>query len=222
MVSNSSLRASLPSPQMYVFISGFYCLIYSIYSVQSAPASISRKEFSVIHQGASSHSLWYDIKTLRWVVEPGTLFASYRRTLFQNLMLYTASSIKLLLIPLILFINWELLAPYVAKGHSNPFEPFIFISHHLLTSSPDDPRYAKGYLDLVFIAYYIIFFSFVRQTITISLCWPVARYFGIKKQSKLDRFGEQGYAVIYFAVMGTWGIVSGFSTQALRQSADRN
>ena len=81
MVSNSSLRASLPSPQMYVFTSGFYCLIYSIHSVQSAPASISRKEFSVIHQGASSHSLWYDIKTLRWVVEPGTLFASYRRTL---------------------------------------------------------------------------------------------------------------------------------------------
>ena len=132
---------------------------------------------------------------------------------FKNLILYTASSIQLLLIPFILYVNWELLALYVAQGRSNPFEPFIFISHHIFTSSPDDPRYAKGYLDLVFVAYYIIFFSFVRQTITISFCWPVARYFGIKTQSKLNRFGEQGYAVIYFAAMGIWGIVSGFSTQ---------
>ena len=49
----------------------------------STPDSVKRKKFGVIHQATSSHSLWYDIKTLRWVVEPGTLFASYR-TLFQK------------------------------------------------------------------------------------------------------------------------------------------
>lgn len=107
-----------------------------------------------------------------------------------------------------MYINWEILAPFVAKGQANPFEPFLFLSHRIPTSSPEDPRYAKGYLDLVFVAYHVIFFSFVRQTITISLCWPLARYFGIKKQAKLDRFGEQGYALIYFAALGAWGVVS--------------
>lgn len=124
----------------------------------------------------------------------------------------SASALKLLLIPMFLYINWELLAPYVAKdtSSSNPFAPLLFLSHRVPTSSPDDPRYAKGYLDLLFIAYYIVFFSFVRQTITISLCRPLARYFGIRKQAKLDRYGEQGYALVYFAILGAWGIVSSF------------
>lgn len=84
----------------------------------------------------------------------------------------------------------------------------MFISHRVPSSSDDDPRYQKGYLDLVFIAYYIVFYSFVRQTITQTLCRPIARYFGIKKQTKLDRFGEQGYALVYFSLVGAWGLVS--------------
>src|SRR5882762_6845685 len=52
-----------------------------------------------------------------------------------------ASALKLLLIPLVLYINWEILAPYVAKDFPNPFAPLIFISHYIPTSSPDDPRY---------------------------------------------------------------------------------
>jgi acyl-CoA-dependent ceramide synthase len=119
-----------------------------------------------------------------------------------------ASALKLLLIPLVLYINWEILAPYVAKDFPNPFAPLIFISHYIPTSSPDDPRYAKGYLDLVFVAYYIIFFSFVRQTVTISLCRPLARHFSITKQAKIDRYGEQGHALVYFGLMGGWGFVS--------------
>ena len=119
-----------------------------------------------------------------------------------------ASSLKLLLIPILLWANWELLAPYVAKGIPNPFAPLLFISHKVPTSSPDDPRYQKGYLDLVFIAYYIIFWSFFRQSVTIYLCRPFAKSFGIKKEGKLDRFGEQAYAVIYFSITGLWGLVS--------------
>ncbi|KAH7914205.1 TLC domain-containing protein [Hygrophoropsis aurantiaca] len=130
--------------------------------------------------------LWSDIKSGRWVTEP-------------------ASSFKLLAVPVMLYINWHVLAPYVAPQVPNPFEPLLFVSHHIPTSTPDDPRYAKGYLDLVFVSYYIIFYSFVRQFITIIVCRPIARYFGIRRQSKLDRFGEQGYALVYFAVMGAWG-----------------
>lgn len=113
----------------------------------------------------------------------------------------------MLLIVFVLWANWEIAAPYVAKDIPNPLTPLIFISHRVPTSSNEDPRYQKGYLDLAFIAYHIVFWSFIRQSITLYICRPVARWFGIKKETKLSRFAEQGYAVIYFGVMGPWGIV---------------
>jgi acyl-CoA-dependent ceramide synthase len=109
------------------------------------------------------------------------------------------------MIPVILYINWEVLSPYVAHGLSNPFRPLLFISYPISSSANLDVRYHKGYLDLAFIAYHVIFFSFVRQFITINLSRPIARYYGIKRTTKLDRFGEQAYAVVYFTVMGAWG-----------------
>ncbi|RDX55587.1 longevity assurance proteins LAG1/LAC1 [Lentinus brumalis] len=134
-----------------------------------------------------SRGFWQDLTSLRWVVVP-------------------SSSLKILLLVVVLWANWEILAPYVSKDLPNPFTPLLFISHYIPSSSPDDPRYQKGYLDLVFVAYHIVLWSFVRQSITIYICRPIARYFGIKKAAKLDRFGEQAYAVIYFAVMGAWGV----------------
>ena len=113
----------------------------------------------------------------------------------------------MLLIVVLLWSNWEMLAPWVAQGLPNPFEPMLFISHRVPDSPPEDPRYQKGWLDLVFIAYYIIFWSFVRQSLTIYVARPIARWFGIKKEAKLERFGEQAYAIIYFGVMGSWGLV---------------
>ena len=95
---------------------------------------------------------------------------------------------------------------YVATDAPNPFAPLLFISHHIPTSSSEDPRYRKGYLDLVFIAFHIVFWSFVRQTILIYLFKPLARPFRVQ-EAKLVRFGEQGYAMLYFAVMAAWGVV---------------
>ncbi|KAL0949463.1 hypothetical protein HGRIS_009517 [Hohenbuehelia grisea] len=123
---------------------------------------------------------------IRWIVEP-------------------ASAFKLLLVPLILYVNWELLKPYVAPNQPNPFTGIFMLSNPVPDSPADDPRYAKTYWDIPFIAYYVIFFSFVRQAITVNICSRVARYFGIKKEAKLARFGEQGYAMVYFAVFGAWG-----------------
>ncbi|KZT20364.1 longevity assurance proteins LAG1/LAC1, partial [Neolentinus lepideus HHB14362 ss-1] len=119
-----------------------------------------------------------------------------------------ASSLTLVIIFAALYVNWAVLAPYVAPKLPNPFEPLLFISHRVPGTSDDDPRYQKGYLDLAFIAYHIIVFSFVRQVITLHLFKPFARYFGIKKEAKLDRFGEQGYACVYFAFFGLWGLVN--------------
>lgn len=131
-----------------------------------------------------------------------------------------ASSLKLLLIPVVFYANWAALAPYVAPDLPNPFEPFIFLSHHVPTSSPDDPRYAKGYFDFLFVAYYIVFFSFVRQVITVSLFRPIGKYFGVTKRAKLDRYGEQGHALVYFTVMGIWGVVSILVHPSTTRNAD--
>jgi len=50
----------------------------------------------------------------------------------------------MIVIVLVLWGNWELLAPYVAPSLRNPFAPFIFLSYYLPDSAPDPPRYAKG------------------------------------------------------------------------------
>ncbi|KIJ70047.1 hypothetical protein HYDPIDRAFT_121394 [Hydnomerulius pinastri MD-312] len=147
-----------------------------------SPVSVMNGGFPHVRKESG---LWADLKSARWIVNP-------------------ASSFKLLMIPIILFINWEVLAPYVAEDLPNPFRPLLFISYPIPSSGPD-VLYRKGYLDLVFVAYYIIFFSLVRALISVNLCRPIARYFGITKVSKLDRFGEQGYALVYFAFMGVWG-----------------
>lgn len=146
----------------------------------------------------------------RWAIVPCTCV--HRGPLLRQILTdkcnNPAASLKILVIPLILYLNWEALALYLAPDIQNPFAGFFLISYYLPTSAPNDPRYAKGYFDFLFLAYYIVFFSFFRQLITVNVCRPVARYFGIKREAKLDRFGEQGYAVVYFAVFGAWGFVS--------------
>lgn len=106
-----------------------------------------------------------------------------------------------------LYANWELLSPYVALGIQNPFANIFLISGYIPTSKPDDPHYRKTYWDLAFLAYYVIFFSFVREMIAIYVSKPAARYFGLKRASKIDRFGEQTYALFYFMIYGAWGYV---------------
>ncbi|KAG2042343.1 TLC domain-containing protein [Suillus americanus] len=150
---------------------------------ESCDSPVSSDSFNMIKPKGG---LVADLLNARWVVNP-------------------VSSFKLLMIPVLLYINWELLAPYIAPGLPNPVAPLLFISYRIPDSSPDDPRYGKGYLDLAFLAFHIVFYSFVRQFVTTAICHPIARYFGIKKRGKLDRFGEQGYALLYFAVMGAWG-----------------
>lgn len=125
---------------------------------------------------------------LRWVVDP---FAAF----------------KLLLFPIVLWANWELVAPYANPGVPNPFSQFFLLSHRVPESAPEDPRYAKGWSDLVFIAYYIVFWSCIRQTLATKISHPLAKWFGLRRESKLDRFAEQLNALIYYSVFGYWGFV---------------
>ncbi|KAJ2936077.1 hypothetical protein H1R20_g1016, partial [Candolleomyces eurysporus] len=114
-------------------------------------------------------------------------------------------ALKLLVTPVVLYLNWKLVAPYVAPGLPNPFAPIFLLSGYLPTSKPEQPRYAKSYYDLIFLAYYIVFFSFIREYLAIKVSRPFARYLGLRKEGKIDRFAEQFYAVVYFAFFGAWG-----------------
>ncbi|KAF8312226.1 longevity assurance proteins LAG1/LAC1 [Clavulina sp. PMI_390] len=123
-----------------------------------------------------------------------------------------ASSFKLLAAVLVLWANWEVVTPLIAAYTpygggtlTNPFNPLIFISYLLPDSTAEDPRYGKGPLDLLFIGYYIIIWSFVRQSLVLHVFHPLGRYFRLKK-SKFDRFGEQGYAIVYFGFFGSLGL----------------
>ncbi|KAF5393225.1 hypothetical protein D9757_000722 [Collybiopsis confluens] len=118
-------------------------------------------------------------------------------------------SLKTLLAPLIGYIGWEVVSAQIFYGSksssSNPFAPFFLLAGRVSPPNCHDPRYRKSWLDLLFISYYIVFWACVRQWLIISVLQPLGRYCSIRKKEKLDRFGEQGYAMIYFAVMGAWG-----------------
>ena len=129
------------------------------------------------------------------------------------------SSFKIIATVLVLYVNWEAITPYVAPGLPNPFAPLIFISHRIESSSPDDPRYVKGYLDLVFIVSYVVVFSFTRQIFVLHIFQSLARWYRIKK-SKFDRFGEQGYAIVYWGSMAVWGYVGSLFTCGFVRDAD--
>jgi len=142
------------------------------------------------------------------------VYASFSTSFAHTLTFHIASSFKIVASIAALYTNWELITPHVAPGLPNPFAPLIFISHRIESSPPDDPRYAKGYMDLMFIISYVVFFSFVRQLFTLHVFPRFARWYGIKR-SKFDRFGEQGYAVVYWGTMSVWGYVSFFKSANL-------
>ena len=126
-----------------------------------------------------------------------------------------ASSAKIAGLVLLLWVDWRLFTP----STPNPFSYFLFISHRVplssvLLSEPsaalsgDTIRYQKGYGDLAFLAFYIVVFSCLRQTTTLYVFLPFAKWWGIKNERKQERFVEQGYALLYWGSAGLFGLVS--------------
>lgn len=162
-------------------------------SKQNVAGSISEKK---VHNEdhPPSAGLWNDIKTFRWMTQP-------------------ASSAKMAGLIILGYVNWRIFTPNVP----NPFEPFLFISHQIpvdqvLASDPslglrnDVIRYQKGYKDILFLMFYIIVFSFIRQFTTIYFFKPFAAWWGITNDRKRERFMEQGYAFLYWGSAGALGV----------------
>lgn len=135
---------------------------------------------------SGSLGLWQDMYTMRWMRVP-------------------ESSLKMLSIPILLWGNWELVTLVWPMPIPNPFSRLLFIDHPV-HQEDGAVLYRKGYNDLFFLAYWVICFSFIRLFWTVYVFHPMARYFGIRSEGKIFRFGEQGYAVVYFTAMGSLGL----------------
>ena len=126
-----------------------------------------------------------DLRTFKWMVNPLT-------------------SLKLIVLVLAAYfgLGWTL-----PEGARNPLAPFVFISYPLGHEAGEArTHYTKGPLDVCFLLFYIIVFSFVRQSITEFVVRPFAKKLGIRTESKQLRFMEQAYAAIYFTASGTFGL----------------
>ncbi|WWC93633.1 hypothetical protein V866_000468 [Kwoniella sp. B9012] len=147
------------------------------------PKSRKRRDANDLPDNYHSRGFWDDLKTGRWMLVP-------------------SSALILALIPVILYINHNMLVQYglLKPNTSNPFRHLLFIS-----GEQPDGRYTKSIYDFAFLGYYVVFWSFVRQFVTIHILRPMAIALGIKG-GKIMRFLEQGYAVFYFSILGTLGI----------------
>lgn len=116
--------------------------------------------------------------------------------------LFAASSARLLILAVSLHVACTALG--VAKYSS----AFLSISYPLPLRAEDASiqRYGKGPKDLCFLVFYILVFSLIRQGAIQYFITPLARLGGISNK-KLDRFNEQGYALLYWSASSIVGLV---------------
>lgn len=175
-------------------------------SLERMAAEIAKKE--KLREGNEEGGFLSDLVSWKWMTNP-------------------ASSAKLILLIGSAYSLWELYhhsipTPSPSSVSPNPFAALLFISYPLLPSlAPDGTipkdgtttnaggiRYDKGPQDALFLAFYIIVFSFLRQAITEFGVRPLAVKLGVRGESKLKRFMEQGYALCYFLASASLGLVS--------------
>lgn len=145
-----------------------------------------------------SDGLWQDLRTGKWMLIP-------------------SSSLPILVLPILLYLNHEYILTnpniplpdvfrqIVPVTTKNPWTPLLFLSGFDGRDEAGTSFYKRSWLDLLFIAYHIVFFSFVRQSITLYFLRPLVKRLGIPP-AKFERFTEQGYAFIYFGFFGPLGM----------------
>ncbi|KAJ2722034.1 Sphingosine N-acyltransferase lag1 [Coemansia sp. Benny D115] len=89
---------------------------------------------------------------------------------------------------------------FVTKGTS----PFVHLQHKI----PGDVqgRYYRGKLDVYFIAYWVVMFTLVRALVMYRVLEPFIRWYGVRSQHKITRFGEQGWLTIYYIISNAAGV----------------
>lgn len=67
-------------------------------------------------------------------------------------------------------------------------------------------QYGKGVNDFYFVAFYALFFTFLREFLMCVIMKPAAHYFGVRRPSKVKRFMEQTYSMLYYGLSGPFGL----------------
>ena len=173
----------------------------------------------------SKSAVWHDIILGRWLVKPGlaaqlalTFVASY--FIFEYLVPVGMNPFR----PFVT-LSYPIPEPEVLlrKASESMYGPrptyssdnvvltairnFCHAVHdQLFPNEPPLLRYGKGLLDLCFVAFFVVVFSFLRQILTVHFFKPLAARWGIRAENKQVRFAEQGYALFYWGFMGIVGV----------------
>lgn len=108
---------------------------------------------------------------------------------------------------------------------SNPMHMFVRLSYEIPkdlitgentpeTVAPFDYRvypssftmYSKGLKDFAFVFTSMIFFLFHREFCMQVILRPLAKFCGLKRRAKIDRFMEQTYSILYFSMSSPLGL----------------
>ncbi|EIW67325.1 hypothetical protein M231_02532 [Tremella mesenterica] len=121
-----------------------------------------------------------------------------------------SSSLKLMMIMPVLYLNHLAL---VHLGILSPETPNPFAACLFLSGKTANGKYTKAWGDWAFVLWHTVWWSLVRQSMTLYVLRPLAYWFKIKR-SKIMRFTEQGYALFYFGILSGCGIyvMHGLST----------
>lgn len=92
---------------------------------------------------------------------------------------------------------------YTGFSEDSWLHPFICLSYKVPGSHS---MYGKGKKDFAFVAYYMLFFTFFREFCMEVILRPLALKAGIVKKSKVHRFMEQTYSMIYYSMSGPFGL----------------
>ncbi|PRP88849.1 glycylpeptide N-tetradecanoyltransferase 2 [Planoprotostelium fungivorum] len=119
----------------------------------------------------------------------------------------TSTGSRLADIPLrisaVMFVLYCLM-PY----EDNLFRPFIRLSHEAGLNVKGDMLYDKGWKDALFVAYYVMIFTWLRDIVMKRILRPMGiRLSGIIHENKIQRYEEQGYAVLYYTASTVFGLI---------------
>lgn len=114
----------------------------------------------------------------------------------------------MLVLPLLLLlIPPTLFAASNDKSPANPLYGMLFSSYRIEPEQEGGVvMYGKGKKDFLFVGYYMIVLSFVREFVMQQILEPLALWNGLKREGKIKRFMEQTYVIFYTGIVGPWGL----------------
>ncbi|ODV89100.1 hypothetical protein CANCADRAFT_3737 [Tortispora caseinolytica NRRL Y-17796] len=80
-------------------------------------------------------------------------------------------------------------------------EPFLFVSY-----KQENGRYGKGLNDILFVMYFMIVLTFLREFVMQVVLAPLSVLLETALRGKRMRFMEQAYSLLYYAIAGPAGL----------------